>query len=367
MSTTEYTFSVSVSVTGGSCSAPKPMDAGIIHNPCGNTDSVSISVSNPQNNSSTVNSVSAQSFVKNQKDTRYSSYQFWMSCARRYFDHLSYERMISTHSKSAYVSDLKGFLTWFKGNEKLLSDCEIKQTATKYLAHLHAQGRAPSSISRVLASMRGLVAWMRLEKLIDKDPLQTISSPKLGKRLPVVLTVLEVQQLLKAASTAREKAIIELLYAGGLRVSELVGLSRQDINLEQGYVRCLGKGNKERIVPIGGKARQAIESMLRETEKSASNFLFFDRSGKKLSRLVVWQILKRLSQKAGIAGSKNITPHTLRHSFATHLIENGADLRSVQEMLGHSSVATTQLYTHVSRQHLKTAYQNAQSKFGIAK
>ncbi len=374
MSTTEYTSSVSVSVTGGSCSSKDQAREGPVDSSKVGFGSASVSISlSGSNNLSlslgTVNSVSAMNFAppKKEKDTKYNSLFYWQDCIKKYFEHISFERMISVHSKNAYKSDLQAFQNWFSKNETELKNLEIKQTVTKYIGYLHASGRKSSSIARALASMRGLVAWMQLEKLIDKDPLQTISSPKLGKRLPVVLTVQEVQQLLKACNTAREKAIIELLYAGGLRVSELCGLSKLDVNLEQGFVRCLGKGNKERIVPIGEKAITAIQRLILETEKQNSNYLFLDNSGKKLSRLVVWQTLKRLSKRAGIAGFKNITPHTLRHSFATHLIENGADLRSVQEMLGHSSVATTQLYTHVSRQHLKSAYQNAQSKFGIAK
>jgi len=374
MSTTEYTSSVSVSVTGGSCSSQSKDGEGPFDSSKAGSGSASVSISlagskNLSVSLGTVNSVSALNFAPAQKikDTRYSSFSYWQNCIKKYFEHISYERMISVHSKNAYKSDLQAFEKWFAQNEPDLAKVEIKHTVTKYISHLHASGKKSSSIARALASMRGLVAWMQIEKLIDKDPLQTITSPKLGKRLPVVLTVQEVQHLLKACTTPREKAIIELLYAGGLRVSELCGLNKLDVNIEQGYVRCLGKGNKERIVPIGEKAILAIENLVQETKNQNTNFLFLDNSGKRLSRLVVWQTLKRLSKRAGIALSKNITPHTLRHSFATHLIENGADLRSVQEMLGHSSVATTQLYTHVSRQHLKSAYQNAQSKFGVAK
>lgn len=374
MSTTEYTSSVSVSVTGGSCSSQDQAREGPIDSSKAGFGSASVSISlagskNLNVSLGTINSVSAQNFAppKIEKDTRYNSLLYWQNCIKKYFEHISYERMISVHSKSAYKSDLQAFQNWFAKNEVELKDFEIKQTVTKYIGFLHAAGRKSSSIARALASLRGLVAWMQIEKLIDKDPLQTITSPKLGRKLPTVLTVQEVQQLLKACLTAREKAIVELLYAGGLRVSELCGLSKLDVNLDQGYVRCLGKGNKERIVPIGEKAIAAIQKLIQETEKQNTSYLFLDNQGKKLSRLVVWQTLKRLSKRAGISGFKNITPHTLRHSFATHLIENGADLRSVQEMLGHSSVATTQLYTHVSRQHLKSAYQNAQSKFGIAK
>lgn len=374
MSTTEYTSSVSVSVTGGSCSSPEQAREGPVDSSEVSIGSASVSISlsgikNLNLSLGTINSVSAQNFApfKKNNDTRYSSLSYWQDCIKKYFDHISYERMISVHSKQAYISDLQAFQIWFAKNEFALKKIEIKQTVTRYIGHLHASGKKASSIARALASLRGLVSWMQIEKLIDKDPLQSINSPKLGKRLPVVLTVLEVQQLLKACITPREKAIVELLYAGGLRVSELCGLSKIDVNLEQGYVRCLGKGNKERIVPIGEKAITAILKLLEETQNQTNNYLFLDNSGKKLSRLVVWQTLKRLSKRAGITATKNITPHTLRHSFATHLIENGADLRSVQEMLGHSSVATTQLYTHVSRQHLKSAYQNAQSKFGVAK
>lgn len=374
MSTTEYTSSVSVSVTEGSCSSPDRTREGPVDSSKASFGSASVSISlSGSNNLSlslgTVNSVSAQNFAPTKKinDTRYSSLSYWQDCIKKYCDHISYERMISVHSKKAYMSDLQAFQIWFAKNEPVLKNIEIKQVVTKYIGHLHASGKKASSIARALASLRGLVSWMQIEKLIDKDPLQSINSPKLGKRLPVVLTVQEVQQLLKACITAREKAIVELLYAGGLRVSELCGLSKLDVNLEQGYVRCLGKGNKERIVPIGEKAITAILKLLEETQNQTTNYLFLDNSGKRLSRLVVWQTLKRLSKRAGICALKNITPHTLRHSFATHLIENGADLRSVQEMLGHSSVATTQLYTHVSRQHLKSAYQNAQFKFGVAK
>lgn len=191
-----------------------------------------------------------------------------------------------------------------------------------------------------------------------------MQNPQKAKRLPQVLTPAEVAALIRVSNKPRERVAVELLYGAGLRVSELVNLNWSDISLSQGYLRCFGKGSKERVVPIGSMANEALKSYKAEigpekkTNLRMGQPIFCNRQGKRLSRLVVWQIIKRLASKAGI--TKKLSPHTLRHSFATHLIENGADLRAVQELLGHTSVVTTQLYTHISRAHLRRAYESAQ-------
>ncbi|MBX9772258.1 MAG: tyrosine-type recombinase/integrase, partial [Candidatus Obscuribacterales bacterium] len=174
------------------------------------------------------------------------------------------------------------------------------------------------------------------------------------------LTLQEVTKMIEAADNSRDRLIMELLYGCGLRVSELTGLKVIDLDLKQGLLKCFGKGSKERFVPIGQPAIKSIEEYLMENPRQ-SGTLFRNRENKRLSRLVVWQVVKRLADKANI--QKPLSPHTLRHSFATHLLENGADLRSVQELLGHANVVTTQLYTHISRSHLRKAYEQAQTNF----
>ena len=220
----------------------------------------------------------------------------------------------------------------------------------------------------MLASLRGWFAWQRALGLRHDDPCDGFQNPQKAKHLPIVLTPQEVASLIACAERPKDRLIIELLYGAGLRVSELVQLDIKDINLNQGFVRCLGKGSKERIVPFGSQASNALTQYLPEAttfckEKNGkSQPLFIDRQGQRLTRLVVWQTIKRLAARANI--NKSLSPHSLRHSFATHLLEGGADLRAVQELLGHSSVVTTQLYTHVSKSHLRKAYQSAQQNFG---
>jgi integrase/recombinase XerD len=285
--------------------------------------------------------------------------------AQRYLDFLRRERGLSSNTIAAYSSDLCGFIFWLAGETTRIE----RQHVTRYLAFLRSAGHKPATIARNLASLRGWFAWQKSLGKIASDPSDGLQNPQRLKKLPQVLTPHEVAAMIKAAANNRERAIIELLYAGGLRVSELANLELKDINLAHGYIRCIGKGDKERLVPIGKHAVRAISVYLnqRKQENMAANPqrvparsqpLFPDRNGQKINRLVVWQIVKRVAARAGI--NKTLSPHTLRHSFATHLLENGADLRAVQELLGHSSIVTTQLYTHISRKHLKKAYENAQ-------
>ncbi|MBZ0185933.1 MAG: tyrosine recombinase [Candidatus Obscuribacterales bacterium] len=321
-----------------------------------------------------------------------------------YLEYVRLERRLSSNTVAAYYRDLSAFLEWHR-HEYLTTDKFPERTdISNYLSVLNKRSQKAATVARVLASLRGWFGWLTSCGLIDSDPSQIVYNPQQGRKLPIVLTIDEVKRMLEACPSLRDRAILELLYGGGLRVSELINLSLDDISLEHGSVKCLGKGNKERIVPIGKAAIEAIAAYINcsqarnpqpkpkrkvgrprikktagrkrqielsgydppapraRLEKFSGEPVFLDGSGSKLSRTIVWRIMKRVADKAGI--KKTLSPHTLRHSFATHLIERGADLRVVQELLGHSSVVTTQLYTHISRSHLKHAYERAQSHFG---
>ncbi len=312
----------------------------------------------------------------------------------KYLRFLLKERGLSPNTGAAYDNDITAFIEWTKQNNLSAS---ARNTLTRYLQHVKSQGFQASTLARKLATLRGWFDWQKSNQSIVQDPSEGIMNPKLARHLPKVLSTSEISNLVAAASSEREVVIVELLYGAGLRVSELISLCINEVNLSHGYVRCIGKGSKERIVPIGKTAINAIRKYMEAEERfhpakaddeeagkkkrgrpritkpiqqatrrgkgsssPASPPLLADRKGKQLSRLVVWQIIKRLAERASI--KKNPSPHTLRHSFATHLLENGADLRVVQELLGHSSIVTTQLYTHISRKHLKKAYQSAQLK-----
>jgi integrase/recombinase XerD len=286
---------------------------------------------------------------------------------REYVRHIELERGLSANTVAAYQSDLVAFIKYLNGNND-----PTRHDIARYLSSQKAAGHSSSTTTRVLASLRGWFVWQRAVGLRQNDPCEGFQSPQKAKHLPQVLTPDEVARMLAVADKSRDRLIIELLYGAGLRVSELTKLDLKDVNMSQGYIRCMGKGSKERIVPFGKLAMEALKQYMAEprkfppTTKSAPMNakavpLLIDLKGNRLSRLVVWQTIKRLAYRAKI--QKNLSPHSLRHSFATHLLEGGADLRSVQELLGHSSVVTTQLYTHLSRNHLRRAYQNAQETF----
>lgn len=309
-----------------------------------------------------------------------------------YMVHIRSERGLSDNTVQAYRRDITHFVDWYLTQPDAVR-LPVRADISRYLTVLKRQGQMHSSLARRLASLRGWFNWLKSSGKLERDPVEAMESPHRIKKLPQVLTTQEVTALLEACQTHKEKALIELLYGAGLRVSELVGLDTTDVNFNQDYVKCLGKGSKERIVPIGGSAKVALQNYLAErkaaqivevspvkkrgrpkvtrplTAKQQAKLsarrdaLFIDNKNERLSRLVVWQTIKRLAGKAKI--TKVISPHTLRHSFATHLLENGADLRAVQELLGHANLVTTQLYTHVSRAHLKNAYTQAQGGFGV--
>ncbi|MBF0385711.1 MAG: site-specific tyrosine recombinase XerD [Candidatus Omnitrophica bacterium] len=281
-----------------------------------------------------------------------------------FINYLSVERGLAKNTLLAYRRDLKKYCDFLESTLKTSVDQIKREGITDFMFDQKKSGLGANSISRSLAAIKMFHRFLVRERLAKDDPTSLIETPKLWKRVPEVLSVVEIESMIGAASGrswqgTRDKAILELFYASGVRVSELVSLKTENINLEVGYLRCLGKGSKERIIPVGKRAQEAVRNYLEKVRpKLAKNgfeqYLFLSRLGKKISRQSVWKIIKIYGKKANV--KKEIKPHTLRHSFATHLLEHGADLRSVQEMLGHSDISTTQIYTHVDRERLKSIH-----------
>lgn len=283
---------------------------------------------------------------------------------QEFINYLSAERGLAQNTLESYGRDLRQFQAFLVNEHLDLVKQANRAAIFSYLQNLQLKGRAVSTISRNLAAIKSFYQFLVREKYIDKDPSANLESPKLEKRLPKILSVAEVEELLKQPNSflptgMRDRAMLELLYATGIRVSELISLNISDVNLDMGYLKCYGKGAKERIVPVGSIAVKCVQEyinkgrpkLIRTYDEPA---LFVNHHGNRLTRQGFWKIIKKYAQEAHI--NKDITPHTLRHSFATHLLENGADLRSVQEMLGHADISTTQIYTHVTRNHLKEVY-----------
>lgn len=285
--------------------------------------------------------------------------------ADQYLNYLVFEKGLSEKTIESYSSDLVRHLEFLKQTGiKKISDADTP-LILKHLIALRNAGLGSKSCARHLITLRGFYKFLVQEKIIDYDPVRLIDLPKSGLKLPDVLSVAEVELLLKAPDTdkslgKRNAAMLELIYAAGLRVSELVTLKLLDVNLEACFVRVLGKGSKERVVPIGICAKEKIDDYITvarplQLKNQTSPYLFIARAGKPMTRQGFWKLLKQYARQAGI--QKKITPHSLRHSFASHLLEGGADLRSVQIMLGHVDISTTQIYTHIAREHLRQLHE----------
>jgi integrase/recombinase XerD len=282
------------------------------------------------------------------------------------------EKGLSTHSLSAYSLDLRSLTAWCDENkiEQLPSTEELR----RYLDALSGRRLSPRSVARHLTTLRNFCRYLLREGLIADDPTALLKSPKQWQTLPKYLTGQQVGGLLEAPDTskttgARDQAMIELLYACGLRVSELCALKLSDLNLDLGYLQVTGKGNKQRLVPIGSKAQSALQEYLESSrlailKNKASGALFVTARGGPLTRQGFWKLLKLHGLQAGVRAK--LSPHVLRHSFATHLLEGGADLRSVQTLLGHADIATTQIYTHVARSRLRTTVDQFHPRGGAA-
>jgi integrase/recombinase XerD len=285
---------------------------------------------------------------------------------------MTVERGVSPNTLVAYRNDLNQLVTYLEtfhaDNVDRQWDNVDDKVLTAYLLRLHEQGYSDTTRARKIASAKSLFSFLLEERIITKDPTENLSSPRVGRTLPEALSVEEVKQLLASVSHSdapedkRDQAMMELLYASGLRVTELVSLNVEDIDLVEGSVRCLGKGAKERVIPIHQNAVDVVKGYLKSgrpliANRRSGSALFLNRRGERLTRQGFWLILKGHAGKAGI-GTK-ITPHTLRHSFATHLLRGGAPLRHVQELLGHASITTTQVYTHLTSEHVRTEYDKA--------
>jgi len=282
---------------------------------------------------------------------------------RAFLDYLTVEKGLSKNTLAAYSNDLQGYSSFLKKNRIRSFKETSKDEIILYHLKMKRKGLSESSMVRSMSTLRNFYGFLATEGRIRSNPTDQLDSPKVRKGLPEVLTVNEVQKILDQPTTdnargIRDRSILELLYATGMRASELVSLKVGDVNLDVGYIRCFGKGSKERIVPLGSHARMWIARYTKEVRpkhaRSGHEALFLSRLGKGLSRVELWRMIRKYVSKSGI--SKHVSPHTLRHSFATHLLEGGADLRSVQEMLGHSSISTTQIYTYVSGERLKKVY-----------
>lgn len=285
----------------------------------------------------------------------------------RFEDYLRFERGLSTSTSSAYAADLSQFIARLEAAGFESPGSVTVAELRDFIYQLKDAGRAPASIRRKISSLRSYFGFLQTEGLIDSDPSELLEGPKTGRTLPTVLSGQEIEALLASPDgddplAVRDRAMLEFMYATGVRISELVGVGVRDLDLDDRLVRVVGKGSKERIVPFGGVAREALAAYLRDVRpglaekggRVASGNLFLSRRGNPLTRKGAWDIVRRHVQAAAI--SKRVTPHTLRHTFATHLLQGGADIAAVQEMLGHADISTTQIYTHLDRSYLSEVH-----------
>ena len=272
-----------------------------------------------------------------------------------YLSYLKLEKGLSNNTVLAYQNDLVAFFSFLDDKENL--DEIRRKDFSSYTKYLYKNNISPSSITRKIASIKGFFKFLNYKRIIKTNPTVLITSPKLPKRLPKVLTINEINKIITKDLSPMQKAIVELLYSSGIRVSELVELKYKNVDLSKKIIRVFGKGSKERIIPINKKCSNVLFAYLKQREiislkYNSFDYFFLNEKGKKISRQYVYKIIRHQGELI----DKKISPHTIRHSFATHLLENGADLRAVQELLGHSSIVTTQLYTHISKNTLREVY-----------
>ncbi|MEI6632157.1 MAG: site-specific tyrosine recombinase XerD [bacterium] len=281
-----------------------------------------------------------------------------------FLSYLSVERGLSRNTIISYKEDLTHYMGFLASLRIDALSKTTKNEIINFMLNQKNKGISANSVARRLAAIKMFYRFLARERILKTDPTSLIDSPKLWKKIPETLSLNEVEALLaqpniKDQQGIRDRAILETFYATGMRVSEVVNLKTDNVNLEIGFLRCVGKGNKERVIPLGRKAINSLKRYLEAGRKhmlkgKQSEFIFLNRSGKKISRQSLWKLIKRYAKEAKI--KKPMGPHILRHSFATHLLERGADLRSVQEMLGHANISTTQIYTHISKDRLKAIH-----------
>ena len=277
---------------------------------------------------------------------------------------LRVERNVSVHTMDAYKRDINQYLMYL-GNLDFKNLSDVKSTHVRdYIRVLNDGGMAPASISRIISSIRTYYRFLSSENILNENPVLLINNPKLPKKLPDVLSEKEISLIINAIQESsqfyqRDKAIIEMLYSCGIRVTELCNLEMSNLFIDEDLIRVMGKGNKERLLPLGARSKKYVSDYIKHSrnsyiKKSRSSFLFVSRNGNQLTRAMINIILNKWTQVSGL--KKSVSPHKLRHSFATHLLEGGADLRFVQALLGHSDISTTQIYTHIDKHYLKEVY-----------
>jgi len=287
----------------------------------------------------------------------------WKQSIKEFKTYLKIERSLSDNTIDSYLRDVRKLAKFTE--EKELNELQITKAEVKeFIAFINTEGISARSQSRIISGIKAFYKYLILEDYISVNPTELIESPKIGLKLPDTLSIFEIDSLISAIDLShpqgeRNRAILETLYSCGLRVSELTNLKLSNIRFKEGYVKVVGKGNKERFAPIGSSAIKFLKIYLNEIrnhqniKKGSEDIVFLNRRGNKLTRVMIFTIIKQLAEKIGL--KKKISPHTFRHSFATHLIEGGADLRAIQEMLGHESITTTEIYTHLDREYLRDA------------
>jgi integrase/recombinase XerD len=287
----------------------------------------------------------------------------WDILIKQFKQYLQLERALASNSIEAYLRDIVKLKEFLDISNSSIGPLKVKEVHVKdFLKYVNDIGLSAHSQGRMLSGIKAFYKFLLIEEMMDRDPTELIEGPKLGRKLPDTLSYEEIERLFSAIDMSspegfRNRAMLETLYSSGLRVTELITLKRTNIYSNEGFLKIVGKGDKERMVPIGREALKFIQIYLQEVrvhvpiDKGSDNITFLNRRGKQLSRVMIFLLIKGLAVKAGI--QKKISPHTFRHSFATHLIEGGADLRAVQQMLGHESITTTEIYTHLDRDYLK--------------
>ncbi len=292
----------------------------------------------------------------------------WTTTIENFKTYLTLEKSLSKNSVDAYINDITKLTSFLKAKNLNVAPEKVELHHLKdFVAWLNDSGTSPRTQARVISGIKAYFKYLLLEGIIDKNPTGLLEAPKVGRKLPETLTTDEIDTLVKGIDTnkaegQRNKAIIETLYSCGLRVSELIDLRISNLHFRMGFIKIDGKGNKERLIPIGKRAKKEIKIYLKDHRTKlniapeSEDIVFLNRRGQQLSRVMIFTIIKNLAKKANL--KKSISPHTFRHSFASHLVEGGADLRAVQEMLGHESILTTEIYTHLDRDYLKETIKN---------
>ena len=285
----------------------------------------------------------------------------WESAILSFKSYLIIERSLSANSVDAYIRDVKKLADFAKEKEK--TELQIERSdLSEFISNISKSGVAARSQSRIISGIKAFYKYLIMEDYITANPTELLESPKIGMKLPDTLSIEEIDRLIAAidlrkAEGERNRAMLEILYSCGLRVTELITLKLSNVSFVEGFIKVVGKGNKERLAPIGNTALKYLNIYINEVrnhqeiQKGYKDIIFLNRRGKQLTRVMIFTIIKQLAKKIGL--KKNISPHTFRHSFATHLIQGGADLRAVQEMLGHESITTTEIYTHLDKEYLR--------------